>query len=96
MLGSADYQALSGVMRETFVRTVNHHLDDRISNIAAPTLIFWGDQDTDVSSAQIEKLARGIRDVGVVTLKGAGHYGYIDDPATVSAATRHFIESGAN
>ncbi|MGA7306571.1 MAG: alpha/beta hydrolase, partial [Rhodothermales bacterium] len=93
MLGSSDYRALSGVMRESFVKTVNCFLEDRIARITVPTLIFWGDQDHDVSLSQIETLARGIPDAGVVTLRGAGHYGYVDDPSTVSAATRHFLES---
>ncbi|HEX9659751.1 MAG TPA: alpha/beta hydrolase [Rhodothermales bacterium] len=95
MLGSSDYRALSGVMRETFVRTVNFFVDDRLSRINVPTLIFWGERDTAVGSRQIEKLAAAIPDSGVVPLKGAGHYGYLDDPATVKAGTRHFIEQGS-
>ena len=95
MLGSSDYRALSGVMRETFVRTVNFFVDDRVSRINVPTLIFWGERDTAVGSGQIEKLASAIPDSGIVPLKGAGHYGYLDDPATVRAGTRHFIEQGS-
>jgi len=91
MLGSSDYRALSGVMRETFVRTVNHHLDDRVRAVSVPTLIFRGDGDTAVSQREVEILETSIPDAGVVILKGAGHYGYIDDPATVRAATRHFL-----
>jgi len=74
MLGSSDYRALSGVMRETFVRTVNFFVDDRVSRINVPTLIFWGERDTAVGSGQIEKVASAIPDSGVVPLKGAGHY----------------------
>lgn len=92
MLGSTDYRTLSGVMRETFVKTVNFFVDDRIDRISAPTLIFWGDRDQDVLWPQIQKLVAAIPDSGVVTLKGAGHYGYIDDPATVSAGVRRFLD----
>lgn len=95
MLGSADYRALSGVMRESFVKTVNFTVEDRIGRIGVPTLIFWGDRDRDVGRTQIDTLGSGIPDAGVVTLRGAGHYGYVDDPATVAAATRHFLESAA-
>lgn len=95
MLGSSDYRALSGVMRQTFVKTVNHYVEDRIGRIRIPTLVFWGDRDTAVSRTQIDRLVSGIPDAGVVTLRGAGHYGYIDDPATVRAGIRHFLESEA-
>ena len=91
-LGSSDYNALDGVMRETFVRTVNHHLDGPVHRIEVPTLIFWGDQDTAVSRRQMEFLEDAIEDAGLVVLEGAGHYGQLDDPATVIAATRHFLE----
>lgn len=91
MLGSSDYRALSGVMRASFVKTVTRFVEDGLSRISVPTLIFWGDQDQDVRKAQIGTLVSKIPDAGVVTLKGSGHYGYLDDPATVSAATRHFL-----
>lgn len=92
-LGSPDYNALNGVMRETFVKTVNHHLDDRVDRIAVPTLLFWGDEDTAVSHRQMVFLEEAIDDAGLVVLDGAGHYGHLDDPATVISATRHFLEN---
>ncbi len=91
-LGSSDYRALDGVMRETFVRTVTCHLDDRVHRITAPTLLFRGDHDTAVSREQMAVLEARIPDAGLVTLEGAGHYGYLDDPDTFVAATRYFLE----
>ncbi|HEX7071825.1 MAG TPA: alpha/beta hydrolase [Rhodothermales bacterium] len=91
LLGSSDYRALEGVMRETFVRTVNFFVDDRLDRIHVPTLLFWGDQDTAVSRRQMEILERGIPDAGLVVLPGAGHYGYLDEPDTFVAATLHFL-----
>lgn len=88
---SSDYQQTSGVMRETFVKTVNFLLDDRLSQVRVPTLLIWGNQDTAVSRRQMETLEREIPDAGLVVLEGAGHYGYLDDPATYSAAVRHFL-----
>jgi pimeloyl-ACP methyl ester carboxylesterase len=90
-LGSSDYRSLEGVMRETFVKAVTHHLEDRLSSVAVPTLIFWGDRDHDISRQQIAVLESGIPDAGVVTLEGAGHYAHLDDPQTVIPVTRHFL-----
>ncbi|MDX1739969.1 MAG: alpha/beta hydrolase [Rhodothermales bacterium] len=90
-LGSSDYRRLDGVMRETFVKTVTHHLEDRLPSVTVPTLIFWGDRDRDISRDQIAVLESRIPDAGVVTLKGAGHYAHLDDPQTVQLAAAHFL-----
>ena len=95
LLGSSDYRTLTGVMRETFVRTVNHYVEDRLGRILAPTLIFWGDQDTAISRDQIAVLEEGIPDVGVVEIKGAGHYGHLDDPDTVIQGALYFLSEDA-
>jgi pimeloyl-ACP methyl ester carboxylesterase len=92
-LGSSDYNALQGVMRATFVKTVNHHVDDRVHRIDVPTLLFWGDEDTAVSRQQMETLEQSIPDAGLVVLGGAGHYGHLDDPTTVITATCHFLDN---
>lgn len=91
-LGSSDYRALEGVMRGTFVKTVTHHLDDRVHRIAVPVLLFWGDRDEAISRRQMEVLEDRIPDAGLVILPEAGHYGYLDDPETFIAATRYFLE----
>ncbi len=91
LLGSSDYRALEGTMRETFVRTVNFHVDDRVSRIAVPVLLFWGDRDTAVSRHQMNVLETQIPDAGLVVLPGAGHYGYLDDFGTFIEATKYFL-----
>lgn len=90
-LGSSDYNQLSGVMRATFVRTVTHTLDDVVSRIAQPTLLFWGDRDTAVSRYQMDVLAGSMQDAGLFVLPGAGHYGYLDAPDVVVGGTRAFL-----
>lgn len=92
LLGSSDYRQLEGAMRETFVQTVTFHIDEDVAKIQVPTLLFWGDQDTAVSREQMTYLERTIPDAGLVTLEGAGHYGYLDVPDVFDAATRHFLE----
>lgn len=95
MLGSSDYSQLDGVMRDTFVKTVNCHLDDRVSRISVPTLLFWGDRDEAISEYQMKVLEAQIPDAGLVVLPQAGHYGYLDDLATFVSATRYFLEHTA-
>ncbi|MBO6576579.1 MAG: alpha/beta fold hydrolase [Rhodothermales bacterium] len=92
LLGSSDYRKLEGPMRETFVQLVNTYVEERLDRIAAPTLLFWGDADQAILKAQIDVLMAGIPEIGLVTLEGAGHYGFLDQPATVYAGTRHFLD----
>ena len=92
LLGSSDYNALDGVMRETFVKTVTHHLDDVVHRISVPTLLFWGTEDAAISRRQMERLEAPLSDCGLVELDGAGHYGQLDALPTVLAGTRTFLE----
>lgn len=93
LLGSSDYNAQQGVMRKTFVKTVNHHLDGTLHRIQVPTLIFWGTEDDAVSRRQMEVLEAAIDDCGLVELEGAGHFGHLDQPERVISGTRHFLEN---
>ena len=90
-LGSSDYRQASGVMRETFVKTVNLYLDDRVDRIQVPTLIFRGDEDTAVSHRQVAYLEEQIPDAGLVELSEAGHYGHLDNPGPCIAAIKYFM-----
>ena len=91
LVASNDYAQASDAMRETFVRTVNHHVDDRLGRIRVPTLVVWGDADAAVSQAQMDTLVRGVPDAGLLVLPGAGHYGYLDAYDTYAAAVVSFL-----
>lgn len=93
LLGSSDYSSLTGIMRETFVKTVNHHLDGALERIQVPTLLFWGTEDEAVSLQQMKVIEAAIDDCGLVELETAGHYGHVDAFDTVLAGTRHFLEN---
>lgn len=95
MLGSSDYSQLQGVMREVFVKTVNCHLDNDLSRITAPTLLFWGTEDTAISRYQMDVMVKKIPSCELVTLDGASHYGYLDQPQIVTGGIRHFLSHQA-
>lgn len=91
-LGSSDYRRAEGVMRDTFVKTVSYHVDERVGRIDVPTLIFRGEADTAVSHRQMAYLEKAIPNAGLVTLENAGHYGHLDSPGTCIAAIQYFLE----
>lgn len=76
--GSADFNAVSGVMRQTFVQVVNEDLLPYAARVKPSTLLLWGDQDNDTPLWQAHKLEATIPDAGLVVFPGAGHYSYLD------------------
>lgn len=92
LAASTDYAQASGVMRETFVRTVRHlYTPADLARIRVPTLLLWGDRDEAVSWYQMDVLAQHVPDAGLVVLPGAGHYGYLDAYETYALAARRFV-----
>ena len=75
--GSKDYQE-AGEMRATLVKVVNQDLRSLLPQISASTLLIWGenDKDTPVSFGKI--MEKEIPDAGLVVLKAAGHFSYLD------------------
>lgn len=78
LVGSKDYQQQSGVMRSTLVKVVNEDIRPLLSNIFVPTLLIWGEDDKDVPLAYAKIMEKEIKDAGLVVLKGAGHFSYLD------------------
>jgi pimeloyl-ACP methyl ester carboxylesterase len=78
LTGSRDYRQTEGVMRATFVRVVNEDLRPLLPSIKAPTLLIWGEKDTDTPLSDGQIMEQEIADAGLVVLKNAGHFSYLD------------------
>lgn len=77
--GSKDYKALSGAMKKIFVRVVNQDLKGYLRHIKSPSLLIWGENDNETPVYFGEIMEKEIPDAGLVVLKGAGHYSYLDN-----------------
>jgi pimeloyl-ACP methyl ester carboxylesterase len=78
--GSADYRAVSGIMRGTLVRIVNEDLRALLPSLRMPVLLIWGDQDTEAPIDDGRLMERLIPDAGLVVFEGAGHFAYLEQP----------------
>ncbi len=76
-VGSKDYQK-AGPMRATLVKSVNQNLRPLLSKIQASTLLIWGENDTDTPISFGKIMEKEIPDAGLVILKDAGHFSYLD------------------
>ncbi len=89
--GSDDYQASQGIMRKILVTVVNENIKPLMKDIECETLLIWGDQDDATPLYMGEIFNKEIKNSGLVVLKGAGHYSYIDDYGTFSAVLNSYM-----
>lgn len=92
--GSSDYRGLSATMRATMSRVVNEDLRDYLPDIKVPTLLIWGDKDSETPISDAEIMNSLLPDSGIVTLEGAGHFSYLDRPQKFFAALEYFVKQG--
>ena len=64
--GSADYKALSPEMRKTFVKIISLDLTDELPRVKAPTLLYWGAEDTETPLWMGKLMEEKIPDAGLV------------------------------
>jgi len=79
--GSPDYQQAAGTVRASLVRVVNEDLRGLLPRIQEPTLLVWGENDEDTPLTDGQLMEKLIPDAGLVVLKGAGHYAYLEQSA---------------
>lgn len=92
MLGSSDYQELSGVMRETFVKTVTEFQDDLLSKIDHEVLLIWGENDTATPIDQAMRMEKKLKNGVLVRVENASHYAFLDQPHQFISICRAYLE----
>ncbi len=90
--GSADYRAASPLMRQSFVKVVNENLGEHyFTNIKPSTLLIWGENDTATPLIDGQYMEKNIPGAGLVTIKSAGHYVFLDQAYTVHKVIDSFL-----
>lgn len=91
-LGSSDYKTLEGVMREVFVKTVNHYQEPLLPVIGHDILLLWGVNDDSTPLYQAERLEKGLKNAALVKIEGAGHFAFLDQPAAFGTIAEAFFK----
>ena len=89
-MGSRDYRAATGVMREIMVKTVNTDLTENVKKIKAPTLLIWGDNDLEVPVDEAKELEKLLDDGALIILPGT-HYCYLENLGRVISILENFL-----
>jgi pimeloyl-ACP methyl ester carboxylesterase len=89
-VASRDWLEASEAMRGTFRLVVGEDLSPRLPNIAAPTLLIWGDADEDTPLWMAQRMEKEIPNAGLVVLSGS-HYVYAERAAEFNRIATHFL-----
>ena len=89
-IGSRDYKAASPIMRQTLVNVVNEDLSMYAKEIEEPTLLIWGEYDTEAPVEDARELEGIMVDAALIVLPGS-HYAYIENLGQVVNILNNFI-----
>lgn len=89
--GSADYAAASPVMRQSMVKVIHDNLRPLLPRISCPTLLIWGELDTDTPLEHAFIMQKEIPDCGLVRIPGGSHFSFLSDPGLTSRVLHSFF-----
>ena len=89
-IGSRDYKAASPIMRQTLVEVVNEDLSKYAKEIEEPTLLIWGESDTEAPVAEAKELEKIMVDAALIVLPGT-HYAYLENLPQVINILNNFF-----
>lgn len=89
-IGSRDYKAASPIMRQTLVDVVNEDLSSYAKKIEEPTLLIWGQNDTEAPVSDAKELERIMIDGALIVLPGT-HYAYLENLGRVVEILKNFF-----
>lgn len=89
-IGSRDYKAASPIMRQTLVEVVNEDLSKYAREIEEPTLLIWGEYDTEAPVNDAKELEKIMIDAALIILPGT-HYAYLENLPRVVTILNEFI-----
>ncbi len=94
--GSADYRQAQGVMRDVLVASVNERYDDELRQWRGPTVLLWGDGDSDVPVDVASRAAEILPcHPHVTVLEGVGHLTPTAAPDAVASAVAALLGDAA-
>lgn len=90
-IGSRDYKNASPIMRKILVNTINQDLSNEARLINCPTLLIWGDNDTEAPLEDAKELEKIIPDAGLIVFPNSTHYAYLEHLNQVLRIMKEFL-----
>lgn len=91
-LEKSDYAVIENEnLKETFKIITSENLAPYLNTVKIPSLLIWGDKDTETPVEQGKKIASLISDSRIEILKG-GHFIFLDKPAETASLIKEFVQ----
>lgn len=94
--GSEDYKSSPEVLRQTMNIIINEDQRNIMPNIKVPTLMIWGDKDTDTPISDAREMEKLIANSGVAVLEGTGHFSYLENWPLCKRILDEFLKNDIN
>ena len=82
-------------LRVALAAMADADLRDVLPNIAVPTLLIWGDADTETPLWMGKEMEQKIPDAGLVILEGGSHFAYLEQIQRFNTICKHFLKEDA-
>ncbi len=83
----------SGKMKQTYLNIINQDLTPLLSQVFVPTLLIWGDQDTDTPLAKGKQMHQLIPRSQLKIIHHTGHFLFIDQSEQFCQIVNNFCKS---
>ena len=91
-LDSSDYARIENpYLKETFKIIIKENLAPELSSIKVPTLVIWGENDTETPLKQGKLIAKIIPEAQLSVIKNAGHHVFLEKPDEFAKMIKEFI-----
>lgn len=88
--GASDYLN-AGTMQQIFLNTIDEDLLPDVHRIAKPTLLIWGENDSETPVRDAQKIMHELPNGQLTVITDAGHFVYTDDLVAVSKKLDGFL-----
>jgi len=93
-LENTDYARIQNpYLKETFKIVIKENLTPNLPFIKTPTLVIWGENDTETPLKEGEKIAKLILNAKLEIIKNASHHVFLDKPLEFIHEIKKFIVS---
>jgi pimeloyl-ACP methyl ester carboxylesterase len=89
-VGSMDYLQ-AGQMKKIFLNTINEDLLPEVAHIVQPTLMIWGENDTETPLKDADSMLKLLKNGQLIVIPNTGHFVYIEANERVIKELESFL-----
>ena len=90
--GSYDYEKATPFLRKVLVEVVNKDLSNQLKKIEVPTLLIWGEKDTETPLWMAKKMNQLLTKSTLILFKKEDHFAYYHEYNRFCFIVREFLE----